>query len=63
MRKEIIKETAIIMYDDERNRFLTCLKYCRHRWKEHPESGIRKCPPVLLGVWIDEAIQVLEKEK
>lgn len=59
MRKEIVKETAILMYAEEVNNLLVCLKYLRHRFVNHPESGIRKHPPVLLGEWIDEAIGVL----
>lgn len=22
---------------------LECLRYCRHRWEKHPNSGIHKC--------------------
>lgn len=37
-----IKKAAFVFDSTEREKLIQCLKYCRHRLKEHKDCGLQK---------------------
>jgi len=56
MDKIIVEREAIVLDTSEKRQLAQCLKYCRHRYNEHPNSGIHYCVSLKFITYMLEAL-------